>query len=162
MKKIYIIGPVGSGKTTLAKALSNKINIPMYELDKVVWDDDNGNIKRSDEEIAKLFNDIIKNKEWIIEDVGRKKFYDGIYNADIVYYINLSNFVIYKRCILRWFKQLLGLEKYNYKPTLNGLFEMLKWAKSDIKNKNAKINFIKEKSKKYKIIYKKDIRKMII
>lgn len=162
MKKIYIIGPVGSGKTTLAKALSNKINIPMYELDKVVWDDDNGNIKRSDEEIAKLFNDIIKNKEWIIEDVGRKKFYDGIYNADIVYYINLPNFVIYKRCILRWIKQLLGLEKYNYKPTLNGLFEMLKWAKSDIKNKNAKINFIKEKSKKYKIIYKKDIRKMII
>lgn len=162
MKKIYIIGPVGSGKTTLAKTLSNKINIPMYELDKVVWDDDNGNIKRSDEEIAKLFNDIIKNKEWIIEDVGRKKFYDGIYNADIVYYINLSNFVIYKRCILRWFKQLFGLEKYNYKPTLNGLFEMLKWAKSDIKNKNAKINFIKEKSKKYKIIYKKDIRKMII
>ena len=38
-KKIYIIGPVGSGKTTLAKCLSKKYNIPYYELDKVVHDD---------------------------------------------------------------------------------------------------------------------------
>ena len=53
--KIYIIGPVGSGKTTLAKSLSKKYNIDYYELDKVVFDDDNGNIKRTDEEITNLF-----------------------------------------------------------------------------------------------------------
>ncbi|MBR2744417.1 MAG: AAA family ATPase [Clostridia bacterium] len=41
MKKIYIIGPVGSGKTTLARALSKKFDIEMHELDKIVWDDDN-------------------------------------------------------------------------------------------------------------------------
>lgn len=45
-KKIYIIGPVGSCKTTLSELLSKKYNIKKYELDKVVWDDDNGNIKR--------------------------------------------------------------------------------------------------------------------
>ena len=37
--KIYIIGPVGSGKTTLARFLSNKYHIDYYELDKVVFDD---------------------------------------------------------------------------------------------------------------------------
>ena len=58
-KKIYIIGPVGSGKTTLARKLSKEYNIASYELDKIVWDDDNGNIKRSDEEIKILFNEII-------------------------------------------------------------------------------------------------------
>ena len=72
--KIYIIGPVGSGKTTLSRLLSEKYSIESYELDKIVWDDDNGNIKRTDEEIAKMFNEIISKDSWIIEDVGRKKF----------------------------------------------------------------------------------------
>ena len=156
--KIYIIGPVGSGKTTLSKILSKKYNIKRYELDKVVWDDDNGNIKRTDEEIKKLFNKIITNRSWIIEDVGRRKFNDGIKKADITYYIDLPKYTIYKRCIFRWVKQKIGKEKYNYKPTLKSLFEMLKWSKQDIKNKKEKIERIKNNSKKYKILKNKDVK----
>lgn len=37
MKKTPIIGIVASGKTTLAKRLSKKINIPWYELDNIVY-----------------------------------------------------------------------------------------------------------------------------
>ena len=156
--KIYIIGPVGSGKTTLSKILSKKYNIERYELDKVVWDDDNGNIKRTDEEIKILFNKIIASRSWIIEDVGRKKFVDGIKKADITYYIDLPKYTIYKRCISRWVKQKIGMEKYNYKPTLKSLFEMLKWAKQDVKNKKKKIERIKNNSKKYKILKNKDVK----
>ena len=156
-KKIYIIGPVGSGKTTLSRKLSKEYNIASYELDKIVWDDDNGNIKRSDEEIKILFNEIITKESWIIEDVGRKKFIDGIKNADIVYYIKLSKSAIYKRCITRWIKQKLGKEKYNYKPTIKSLFEMLKWAKNDIKKEPQKIENIINNAKKYKILKKEDI-----
>lgn len=159
--RIYIIGPVGSGKTTLSKIFSKKLNIKNYELDKIVWDDDNGNIKRTDDEINKLFNEIINNKSWIIEDVGRKKFIDGIKKADITYYMDLPKITIYKRCITRWLKQKLGKEKYNYKPTLKSLIEILNWAKQDIKNKNEKIEYIKNNSKKYKILKKKDIKKLI-
>ena len=156
--KIYIIGPVGSGKTTLSKILSKKYNIERYELDKVVWNDDNGNVKRTEEEIKLLFNKIISNKSWIIEDVGRKKFIDGIKKADITYYIDLPRITIYKRCISRWVKQRIGREKYNYKPTLKSLFEMLKWAKQDIKNKKEKIERIKNNSKKYKILKSRDVK----
>lgn len=158
--KIYIIGPVGSGKTTLSEILSKKYNIKKYELDKIVWDDDNGNIKRTDEEIHRMFNKVINNKSWIIEDVGRKKFIDGIKNADIVYYLNLPKIIIYKRCISRWIKQRLGKEKYNYKPTLKSLLEMLGWANQDFKNKNEKIERIINYSKKYKILKNKDIKKL--
>lgn len=160
MRKIYIIGPVGSGKSTLSRILSDKYNINYYELDKVVWDDNIG-IKRSDEEISKQFNKIIKGKSWIIEDVGRKKFRDGISEADIVYYINLSRITLYKRCIFRWVKQVFGLEKYNYKPTIKGLIQMIGWVNSDLKNKSDKIDFIKNNSKKYEIISKKDIKRII-
>ena len=160
--KIYIIGPVGSGKTTLSILLSKKYNIKKYELDRIVWDDDNGNIKRTIEEINILFNKIINKKSWIIEDVGRKKFIEGIKKADMVYYIDLPKITIYKRCISRWIKQKTGKEKYNYKPTLKGLFEMLKWAKQDLKNKNEKIERIINYSKKYKILKRKDIKELVV
>lgn len=143
MNKIYIIGPVGSGKTTLARKLSKKLNINFYELDKVVWDDDNGNVKRSEEEINSLFNDIINQESQIIEDVGRKCFKKGRDKADIIYYIKLKPITIYYRVVKRWIKQKLGIEKYNYKPTINSLIEMLKWANNDIKNENIKINQLK-------------------
>lgn len=45
MRKIYLIGIVGSGKTTLATVLSKKYNIQAYELDKIVWDDEQGNVR---------------------------------------------------------------------------------------------------------------------
>ena len=86
-KKIYIIGPVGSGKTTLSKKLSQKLKIKYYELDKIVWDDDNGNIKRSQKEIDRLFNQILATDSWIIEDVGRAYFKKAIKESDIIYYI---------------------------------------------------------------------------
>ena len=157
MKKIYIIGPVGAGKTTLAKKMAEEYEIPMYQLDKVVWDDENGNVKRTEEEIKKLFKEILDKNTWIIEDVGRKIFAEGIKQADVVYYIDLPAGVIYKRCIWRWIKQKIGKEEYNYKPTFKGLIQMLKWAYQDIKNKEEKLIRIKENAKKYEIINNKNI-----
>ena len=56
--KIYIIGPSGTGKSTLSKSLAKKYKTNFYELDKIVYDD-NDHIKRTDEEIEKIFNKII-------------------------------------------------------------------------------------------------------
>ena len=99
--KIYIIGPVGSGKTTFASKLSKKYNIKYYELDKVSWDDDNGNIKRSKEEVQQIFKNILKNKKWIIEDVGRDKFKEGRTLADVIYYIKFPRIKSYYRVTKR-------------------------------------------------------------
>ncbi|MGM0845159.1 MAG: shikimate kinase [Bacillota bacterium] len=35
--KIHIIGSVGSGKSTLGRKMSSEMDIPLYELDNVVW-----------------------------------------------------------------------------------------------------------------------------
>ena len=160
MNKIYIIGPVGSGKTTLALNLSKKYHIPAYELDKVVWND-NQHLKRKESEIKEIWQDILKKETWIIEDVGREIFREGISQADITYYIDLPKFIIYKRCLLRWIKQKLGKEKYNYQPTLKGLLQMLQWAKKDLKNKKLKLQYIKENAKEYKILYHKDMNQLL-
>ena len=123
--KIYVIGPTGSGKTTLSEVLSKKHNIKCYELDLLVYYDEYGHVNRPDEVREKMFKDILKKKSWIIEDVGRSKFEEGRKQADIIYYINIPRIVVYKRVMHRWLKQKLGKERYNYPPTLFQFFDML-------------------------------------
>lgn len=37
MKRIYVIGASGSGKSTLSRNLSEKLNLPHYDLDEYFW-----------------------------------------------------------------------------------------------------------------------------
>ena len=108
--KIYIIGPPGSGKTTLSKILENKYHTKAYELDCVVHDDFDHHQKRSSQDITNRFNQIIKQNNWIIEDVGRDIFNEGLKEADIIYYLKIPKKVIMIRVIKRWIKQRLGKE----------------------------------------------------
>lgn len=149
--KIYIIGPSGSGKTTLSKKLEKKYNIKSYELDCIVYDDDNGHIKRKDEEVENFFNNIIKQDSWIIEDVGRSIFDKGLEYCDKIYYLKISKFIVYKNVIKRWFRQKVGKEKYNYPPTLYQFYDMLRIARLYFKHEKNKL----EKIQKYedKVIY---------
>lgn len=124
--KIYVIGPTGSSKTTLSEHLSKKYKIKCFELDLLVYDDEHNHVKRTDEVREKMFNEILKKKNWIIEDVGRSKFEEGRKQSDIIYYINIPKIVVYKRVITRWIKQRIGKERYNYPPTFWQLFDMLK------------------------------------
>lgn len=160
-KKIYIIGNVASGKTTLAKHLSKKLNINYYSLDKVVWDDENNHTKRKEQERDSLFKEIIKKDKWIIEDVGRNCFEDGREKADVIYFFNLRKRTIYFRIIKRWLKQVLKLEEYDYKPTLSSLKEMFGWAKNYKKNKLKDLSIYKDKliiltEKELKRLYKEE------
>ncbi len=158
--KIYIIGPSGSGKTTFSKILSKKYNIKAYELDCIVYDDKNNHTKRTDKEIATMFNKIIKKKSWIIEDVGRNKFEKGLECCDKIYYLKISKFIVYKRVIKRWFKQRFGKEKYNYPPTLFQFYDMLRIARLYFKNEKQKLDKIKECKDKVVFLTSKDLKLM--
>lgn len=162
MKKIYIIGPVGSGKTTLSKKLSNKYNIHRYELDKVLWDDDNGNIKRTDEEVLRLFNEILSNDAWIIEDVGRDRFKKGREQADIIYYIKFFKLKAYYRVVKRWLKQRMGLEEYNHPPTFNELLYFVSIVNSYYKTEQSKLKDLEEFHGKVIFLNSKKIKKLIL
>lgn len=160
-KKIYIIGPVGSGKTTFATKLANKYNIKYYELDKVAWDDDNGNIKRTEEEASKIFNSIINKDSWIIEDVGRNKFKQGREDADIIYYIKLPRIKSYYRVSKRWLKQRLGIERYNHPPTLKQWLYFIYTVNSYYKKELTKIKSLEKYKDKLIYVNKKKIKKIL-
>ena len=59
---------MASGKTTLAKKISKKLNIQHYDLDDLFWER-KYDLKRSHEECTKRLKKIAKKKQWIIEGV---------------------------------------------------------------------------------------------
>ncbi len=129
--RIYIVGSVASGKTTLAKKLSNKLEIKCTHLDGIVHIKDMndvkwGNIRRSDEEINQLFKSTVMQPHWVIEDAGRKMFSEGMEVADIIVHLKPSIFIRRMRVITRFIKQKLGMEECIYTPSIRMLIFMFK------------------------------------
>lgn len=129
--RIYIVGSVASGKTTLAKELSSKLGIKCTHLDGIVHIKDKankewGNIRRPDEEINQLFKSTIMELRWIIEDAGRKMFSEGMESADMIVHLKPNIFVRRMRVMTRFFKQKIGMEECIYTPSIRMLKFMFK------------------------------------
>jgi adenylate kinase family enzyme len=72
MKRILIIGSPGSGKTTLAKTLSQRLHLPLVHLDRLNWQENWQMTPR--EEFDALLAQELARPEWII---------DGNYNRTL-------------------------------------------------------------------------------
>lgn len=134
--KILIIGIVASGKTTLARKLSELLGIKHYEIDTIVHDDDK-KIKRSEDEQKRIFKMINKNDEWIIEGTLREHLFYLCDMADKIIYLDVPLNVRRVRIFIRFIKQLFGIEKCNYKVNFKMLRLMYKWTNDFEKNKFA-------------------------
>lgn len=134
MSRIYIVGAVGSGKTTFGKRLSAKTGFPFCELDGIVYKPDKnseiGNKKRSVEERDVLFGSVVRQKDWIIEDAGRSYFEEGFQRADFILLLEPPVRIRNYRILKRWIKQNLHLETCLYKPTWIMLKCMFRWSKN--------------------------------
>ena len=141
--KIYIVGTVASGKSTLANKLGQRYNLPVYHLDELVHQKNAtaklGNIQRSDAEIDRLFREILQQPDFIIEDTLRRRFQFALQEVDKVVYIDLPMRILKYRVFKRFFKQKLGLEKANYKPSLQFLKLMLTWLKDSPRERVAQL-----------------------
>lgn len=126
--KIHIIGCSGSGKTYLAKALSQKYNIPHFDLDDVQWDNnaEGYGVKMPIEKRTALLNDILKYDSWIIEGVYYAWVGKCFEDADIIYVLDIPKRIYAYRIIKRTIKRKFGLEK-GKKETLKSVYNLLKW-----------------------------------
>ena len=134
--KIHIIGCSGSGKTYLAKALSEKYNTPHFDLDDIQWDNNAGGygVKMPLEKRTELLNDILKNESWIIEGVYYAWVGKCFEDADKIYVLDIPKRVYKYRIITRTIKRKLGLEK-GIRETLKSVYNLLKWTDT-FQNKN--------------------------
>ena len=126
--KIHIIGCSGSGKTYLAKALSDKYNMPHFDLDDIQWDNsaDGYGVKMPIEKRAELLNNILKNDSWIIEGVYYAWVGKCFEDADKIYVLDMPKRIYTYRIIKRTIKRKLGFEK-GKKETLKSVYNLLKW-----------------------------------
>lgn len=165
--RIYIVGSVASGKTTFARKISKVLNIECVHLDGVVHIKDSinkkwGNTRRTDQEIDRIFSELINKSSWIIEDAGRKCFAEGLERADYIIYLKPSVMTRRIRIMTRFIKQKLGLEDCLYTPNLRMLKAMYIWTNNYEQGKDNLEERINQYSEKITtLISKREIEKFL-
>ncbi len=126
--RIRIIGPVGSGKTTLTRKLSEAKDIPMFTLDDMIWSrGPNGDKRNSTEYRDALLNEVIQKESWIIEGTHLGWADLSFDKADLIIFLNPSVSVRIYRFSKRFFRQKRGFDPISYTPTWKIYGRMFKW-----------------------------------
>lgn len=148
--KIRIIGTCGSGKSFLAKEITEKTGIKKYDLDNIFWVKKYTK-RRSDNEIKKLLEKISKKKKWIIEGMHYGITENIEKKSDLIVWINPQWNKIFWRLIKRFFNR-KGKPGESVKDTIRLLNWMTRY----------KINIFSKSKKAHKNIFKKYSDKSII
>ncbi len=138
MKKVLIIGIVASGKTTLAKRLSIKINVPWYELDSIVHHQTStGRYKRTVDEQVETIMEIDKKGTWIFEGTDRESYQCLYEMADTIIFLDTPLWKRRIRILTRFLKQKLRIEKCHYSSDFMMLKMMYKWTRDFEQNRDS-------------------------
>ena len=68
MKRILVTGNAGSGKTTLARLIAERLKLPCHSLDRIVWQ--SGWKKTLKEERDRLIPELTREDAWVIDGVS--------------------------------------------------------------------------------------------
>lgn len=99
-----IMGRSGSGKSTFAYELHQKINFPLHHLDKYFFTDYWQ--ERNYEEFIGIQQELVNQEQWIIDGNSTKSFEMRYKRADVCLYFNFPRYL----CYWRVFKRLLYKE----------------------------------------------------
>ncbi len=106
-KRISVIGISGSGKSTFARKLGLKTGLPVYHMDSLYW---GPGWQEIPEEIwTAKEQDILAEKEWILEGYLDEKHSDRLSKAELLLYLDLSGW----RCALNGLKRWVS---HRHKP----------------------------------------------
>ena len=89
-KKVQIVGDSGRGKTTLATALSKKLNIPIYSTDDFFWKvkfTEPNNQEESVKEIKKIY----EKSKWLVEGSTTRLISPGLGDSDLIINLEFRN-----------------------------------------------------------------------
>lgn len=89
-KKILIVGDSGRGKSTLAKSLSQKLNIRHYSTDDFYWKT-KFTIPENKKINIKNISKIYRRDSWIVEGSTRSLIKEGIVKSDIIIHLVYPN-----------------------------------------------------------------------
>jgi adenylate kinase family enzyme len=67
MRRIVVVGASCSGKTTLAQSIAQRLELPHFDMDSIVWGP-NWSLP-SDEQLLTQVKSIIQHEAWVIDGV---------------------------------------------------------------------------------------------
>lgn len=137
MERIVIIGCGGAGKSTLARQLGEKLNIPVVHLDKLFWNP--GWVEKSQEEFDVLHEQELAKEKWIMDGNFNRTMPQRIARCDTVIYLDFSRIA----CLLGVLKRVLTTYGKVRPDMGEGCperidFEFLKWVWDYNKNKRER------------------------
>lgn len=101
MKRIIVAGvSAGAGKSTFARKLSEKMNIPVHHLDTAYWK--SGWVEREREEFLHIQRQLVQGDTWIIEGNYASSMEIRLAQADTFIYLELPLRVCIYRALKRW------------------------------------------------------------
>ncbi len=86
MKKIIVIGPGGSGKSYFSKELHELLNINLYHLDNIFWNENKTHIPS--EEFDLKLKEILKEDSYIIDGDYSRTYEIRMQNADTIFFFD--------------------------------------------------------------------------
>lgn len=69
LPRVFVIGCSGSGKTTIARRISDRFDVPLHELDFLAWDRESDGSLLPREERIKIANSISDSDGWVAEGI---------------------------------------------------------------------------------------------
>jgi adenylate kinase family enzyme len=124
VRRVAIIASAsGNGKTTLGRALAEKLGVPFVELDALVhgpnWQE------TSDEDLRRLIEPVLRQEGWVIDGTYLRKLGPIVLDsADTVVWLDLPTRVWLPRLLRRSARRLSGREPMwnDNQETLKGVF----------------------------------------
>ncbi len=65
LNRVLVIGPCGAGKSTLARQVAQRLDLPLFHLDQIHWGP--GWVEGDDEELRSRVREIVATDRWLID-----------------------------------------------------------------------------------------------
>jgi adenylate kinase family enzyme len=123
--KTIILGNSGSGKTWLAKRLSNIFGAPIIHLDDFFWEPGGFDSKRSCEEVALLIQQSKDKESWIVEGVFGELAEHYLDVAELLVWLDIDWKICRSRLEIRGSESKRHQER---EQSQEGLRKLIEWA----------------------------------
>ncbi len=105
MNRIAVVGIGGSGKSTFARVLAERITLPLFHMDKLFWRGNWEEVPAS--EYLPAHQELVEKEKWIIEGFVDESMRSRTECADLVIYLDFSGI----RCLYRVLKRFFQYRK---------------------------------------------------